>query len=296
MKIKKTRVLLGNMREYIRKLRVLLGIMSFVVLSAFSILFFTKTVNAKDVKVEKKEKSELKNKKDDKEATSDLKDRKKALKKLIEKHKKVIYLTFDDGPSERTNEVLDVLKKYNVKATFFVIGKTDKKSAEIYKRIVDEGHSIGLHSYTHKFSYIYKNLENFKKDFDKIDKLIFKTTGVKSKLFRFPGGSNNRVHKVKMNTLIKFLKDKGIEYYDWNAMTGDAVRVRPSLNQMFKKVTTEIQYRGSEKIVLTHDSKPHRNVAKLTEQVIKWANKKNYCFLPIDDTTTPIHAKISKNF
>ena len=91
---------------------------------------------------------------------------------------KTVYLTYDDGPSKNTPRILDVLKKYGVKATFFVIGKEDEESLALYKRIVDEGHTIAVHTYSHKYHDIYQSVDAYLEDFEKVENLIYNTTGI----------------------------------------------------------------------------------------------------------------------
>ena len=117
--------------------------------------------------------------------------------------KKRVYLTFDDGPSDNTEEILDILKKYDVKATFFVVGNTSEHGQELLKRIVEEGHSIGIHSYSHKYSAIYDSEESFFEDFNKISDYIYDVTGVRTQICRLPGGSSNTVSKISMAELVR---------------------------------------------------------------------------------------------
>ena len=115
---------------------------------------------------------------------------------------KTIFLTFDDGPSERTSEILEILREKNVKATFFVTGNASQKGQALMKQIVDEGHTIGIHTYTHEFRQIYASVSAFLDDFNKIYNLIYEATGVKPKIFRFPGGSKNSFNKNNYKELI----------------------------------------------------------------------------------------------
>lgn len=109
-----------------------------------------------------------------------------------------VYLTFDDGPSSNTDQILDILKEYDVKATFFVVGKTDERSVKAYQRIVDEGHTLAMHSYSHKYDEIYESKEAFAKDLNSLQEYLYETTGVWPRIYRFPGGSSNTVSKVDM--------------------------------------------------------------------------------------------------
>lgn len=211
--------------------------------------------------------------------------------KTVRNTEKKVYLTFDDGPSKNGDKILDILKKYDIKATFFVIGKTDKKSLERYRRIVDEGHTIALHSYTHRFDIIYSSLEKFKKDYYAISDLIYKATGVRSKFYRFPGGSSNSLSKIDMNKPIKFLKEEGITYFDWNVMSGDAVKIPLSANKIYRNVVDGVA-RFDESIVLLHDLPGKETTVEALPKIIKKLKKEGYLFLAIDESTKPVHHKV----
>lgn len=205
--------------------------------------------------------------------------------------KKKVYLTFDDGPSQYSNELLDVLKKYNVKATFFVIGKTDKESLKIYKRIVEEGHTLAMHSYTHKYDVIYKSLDNFKKDIEKLSNLLYEATGVRPKYYRFPGGSSNQVSKVSVKKCISYLKEKGIAYFDWNAVNGDATGKKYTAKQMVANVMEGVS-KNNNSMVLMHDTASKDTTVKSLPSLIKKLKKEGYVLLPITDYTKPVqHVK-----
>ena len=121
-----------------------------------------------------------------------------------------VYLTFDDGPSDNTAAILDTLAKYNVKATFFVVGKTDDQSKEMYQRIVNEGHTLGMHSYSHKYSVVYDSLDAFETDFNQLQSYLYDITGQECRLYRFPGGSSNQVSNTDMSEFIRFLNEEGV--------------------------------------------------------------------------------------
>jgi len=122
-----------------------------------------------------------------------------------EQAQKIAYLTFDDGPSEQTIIVLDILKEENIHATFFLIGEeiTSEREA-IVKRMVEEGHTIGLHTYCHDYDVIYRSVDDFLADYEKLYKRLYEVTGLKPSIFRFPGGSTNRYGK----TMIKAVKNE----------------------------------------------------------------------------------------
>ena len=129
---------------------------------------------------------------------------------------KTIYLTFDDGPSVHTKELLDVLKKYGVKATFFVV---DTECVDLVSRIVEEGHSVGIHTISHDYREIYASEEAFFADLLGMQQIIYEKTGVMTYLMRFPGGSSNTVSKFNegiMTRLTQAVEDAGFYYFDWN--------------------------------------------------------------------------------
>ena len=164
-----------------------------------------------------------------------------------------IYLTFDDGPSDNTEKILDVLDEYGVKATFFVSGKEGETAEERYKMIVDRGHTLAMHSYTHKYSSLYASLKAFKAEIVKESNYLEEVTGYKPWLFRFPGGSSNQVSNVSMSRLIKYLNDQGITYFDWNVDSGDATSNSYTTDDMIDNVMKDIgKYHTA--VVLFHDT------------------------------------------
>lgn len=137
---------------------------------------------------------------------------------------KTMYLTFDDGPSaENTGAVLDVLKERGIRATFFVVGENVEKHPEIARRIVAEGHTIGIHCYRHDYKEIYASADSYLADFEKAYEIVYETTGVKVKLFRFPGGSVNSHNQRVYKEIIQRMTERGFVYFDWNASLEDAV-------------------------------------------------------------------------
>lgn len=139
-------------------------------------------------------------------------------------HPRTMYLTFDDGPSpENTNTILDTLKQKDIKATFFLIGENVEKYPEVAKRIVEEGHTIGIHCYSHDYNIIYADAESYINDFEKAQDIVYQTTGVEAKIFRFPGGSINAYNEKVYEEIIEEMGERGYTYYDWNASLEDAV-------------------------------------------------------------------------
>ncbi len=200
---------------------------------------------------------------------------------------KEIYLTFDDGPSSNTSEILDLLAEYQVKATFFVIGKTDEQSKELYRRIVEEGHSIGMHSYSHDYKQIYKSQKAFETDFKQIKKLIYDTTGVMTDLYRFPGGSGNTVSGADMSIFIRFLGKEKVNYYDWNVASGDATGVDYSPEQLSENVLEGIADH-TRSIVLLHDTDRKGNTVTSLKTLLSTLTQCDAKLLKLDNTVKPI--------
>lgn len=198
-----------------------------------------------------------------------------------------IYLTFDDGPSSTvTPGILDLLKKYNIKATFFVIGTTGND--DLIKREYEEGHTIGLHSYTHKYS-IYKSEQTYFDDLNKISDKVEKITGVKSKIIRFPGGSSNTVSRDYSIGIMSRLTDKveslGYSYFDWNVGSSDTATGNAT------KVCNNVKKRLSEgtNVVLMHDYSGKESNIKALECIIKYGLDEGYDFSKITSSTKNIH-------
>ena len=206
---------------------------------------------------------------------------------VVDAESRKVYLTFDDGPSDNTDEILDILKEYDVKATFFVVGKTDEHSRQMYRRIVEEGHTIALHSYSHKYSEIYSSVEKYNKDLEKLSKLIFEETGVTTHYLRFPGGSSNQVSDVDMEEFIKLVTDEGYTYYDWNVVSGDATSKSYSAKDLIDNVVSGVEH-FQESIVLMHDASNKDSTVEALPKIIKKLKAEGYVMLPIDDNTKTI--------
>ena len=206
----------------------------------------------------------------------------------------VIWLTFDDGPSANlTPKVLDILKKENVKATFFVINYSESNE-HLIKRIVAEGHTIGIHGYSHEYSKIYKSKETFMNNIYTLQDKIYKSTGVKSMYIRFPGGSSNTVSrkycKGIMTELTKEVLSKGFKYFDWNISSGDAGGAK-NAKAVYKNVTKNLSKKRGN-LVLCHDI--HQKTLEALPDIIKYAKKEGYTFARIDDDT-PMYAQHVNN-
>ena len=205
-----------------------------------------------------------------------------------------VYLTFDDGPSIYTDDILDILELYGVKATFFVVESDDEEYAPLYNRIVEEGHSIGMHSYSHKYTEIYESLDSFKADVEKIRGFIKDKTGVECSLYRFPGGSSNSIGKEHIQEYIAYLDEEGIAYYDWNVSSGDATGVPLSVDDIVKNSTLELEKYNSAYILL-HDSSTKKNTVEALPKIIETIQAmENTEIVPITESSVPVQQIIKE--
>lgn len=209
-----------------------------------------------------------------------------------EENRKKIYLTFDDGPSSNTDEILDILKAYDVKATFFVVGKTDEASRKAYRRIVEEGHTLGMHSYSHSYADIYASEEDFQTDMKKLQEYLYELTGVWPRFYRFPGGSSNTVSNIDMQKLADWLTDQGVTYFDWNVASGDAVSRELPAETLLANCLAGIRNQQSC-VVLMHDAaNKDTTVEALPEIISEIRLQEDAVFLPITDDTVPVQHTI----
>lgn len=207
---------------------------------------------------------------------------------------KTIYLTFDDGPSPRTPEVLKILRDNGVKATFFVTARS-KNSSHYMKDIVAEGHTIALHTYTHDYAKVYASEEAYFADLQQISDLVYSETGVRTNLIRFPGGSSNTVSKKYcpgiMTNLTRQVVDKGYVYFDWNITSGDADKGGSSAQKIInncRKVPN-----SNAVIVLMHDSVEKRSTVEALPEVIAYYKAAGCKFAAITESTPPAHQRVA---
>lgn len=189
---------------------------------------------------------------------------------------KVAYLTFDDGPSTTvTPQILDILNEYDIKATFFVLGKMAEKNPDILKRIQAEGHSIGNHTYSHNYKYIYKNMDNFLGELNKTDEVFKSILGEEfaTSLLRFPGGSFEK-YKQKYKIAAEKLDYR---VYDWNALSGDSEAKNVSVDKQISRLKQTT--RGQKKLlVLMHDTYGKETTAKALPSMIDYLIENGYTF------------------
>ena len=207
-----------------------------------------------------------------------------------ERSKKIIYLTFDDGPGAYTKKLLDILDKYNVKATFFVTNQFSKYISLI-KDEYDRGHSIGVHSYTHKWS-IYKSVDDYINDFDKMNNVIKKYTGSTSSIFRFPGGSSNTISKNYSKGIVTLIANKmtknGYAYFDWNVDSKDASGA--SAEQLYKNILKGIK-KCNNCVILMHDIK--QKTVNEMDNILKELTNAGYTFKTLNVDSPKIRHSIN---
>ncbi len=202
-------------------------------------------------------------------------------------NQKIVYLTFDDGPCSTTPKLLDVLDKYQVKATFFVTAQfmSEDDLVEQIKNISDRGHRVAVHSYSHDYKQIYSSVDAFMADYNKMDQLIQKATGTPSKIFRFPGGSNTGYNEAIRTDLIRRVKDEGLIYYDWNAYDGDCDGYKG--DDLIKRAVKESTY-TKRSILLMHNIPGKDTVIESLPEIIRQLKEAGYSFELIDENTDPI--------
>lgn len=201
----------------------------------------------------------------------------------------IIYLTFDDGPGRYTGELLDILKKYDVKATFFVTGQFGY--GEYITRAYNEGHAIALHTYSHVYKEVYASVEAYFADLNKMRNKVYDLTGYYSNLVRFPGGGSNTISKFNpgiMSTLAVELENRGYKYFDWNVDSKDTTGISSDkiANNIIKSLGS-----GKYYVVLQHDIK--KNSVGAVEEVIKYGLSHGYTFMPLDETSPIVHHRIN---
>lgn len=203
---------------------------------------------------------------------------------------KVIYLSFDDGPGIYTEELLNILDKYNVKATFFVTAQFTK-FLPLLTREAESGHTVALHTKTHNWN-LYRSFENYYKDFTDMNKIIEEYTGKKTKLFRFPGGGSNTISKGKSTGVINYIASKmqsgGYTYFDWNVDSGDAAGANSK--KIYENVINGVSSRNYS-VVLMHDIK--RPTIDTIESIIVWGLNNGYTFKTLSSDSPTVHHHVN---
>lgn len=198
----------------------------------------------------------------------------------LDPNKKVVYLTFDDGPTRKiTPKVLEVLDKYNVKATFFVLGQMAEKNPDLLKEERAKGHAIANHSYSHDYKLLYSNATNFLKDFEKSTAVINSILGdYNGKVIRFPGGS----YGSKRAPYKKVAKDAGYTFVDWNALNGDAEHQNVPASQLLARVQSSTKGKNHA-VILMHDAATKSTTVEALPKVIEYLKSQGYEFGTLDE-------------
>lgn len=205
--------------------------------------------------------------------------------------KKKVYLTFDDGPTPKvTPDILDVLKKHNVKATFFVVGKEIEGRENVLKQIYNEKHAIGLHTYSHSFKNIYRNDDSFIKEMLDVQKKVKDIVGVESHIIRFPGGSYKRLN----NNLLEKLHKLNFRIYDWNVCTDDGIKPQLSPATFISKAK-KFYPNADRLIVLMHCNCNNQNTVKALPGIIEYYKSLGFEFDTINENTKEYYYKIKKH-
>lgn len=206
---------------------------------------------------------------------------------------KTAYLTFDDGPSQNTPQVLDILKRYQVKATFFVNANTSELGQEMYQRILAEGHALGNHGYSHDYAKVYQSTESYLANIKQLDDLLYQVTGQRPRLTRFLGGSKSGMAKTYggpelIDQLIPMLTAQGFQYFDWNVSSLDATSTTPDKQIIVNGVIDGV--RGKDKvIVLMHDGAAKSTTVEALPAIIEHLRSQGYTFQTLSDSSFAYH-------
>jgi peptidoglycan/xylan/chitin deacetylase (PgdA/CDA1 family) len=201
---------------------------------------------------------------------------------------KTVYLTFDDGPSKLTGEVLDILKESNINATFFVLGQQVHRYPELLTRIKEEGHAIGNHTYNHNYEELYKGFSPFWSQIKRTEEEISLIAGVRPSLIRAPGGTAGHFD----DTYFNLLKQGGYQVVDWNVDSGDSKRIGVLAEDIIKGATTGNH--SDQTIVLMHDSSGHEETVKALPQIIDYYQDKGYKFDTLTSELDPVQFKVTQ--
>lgn len=210
---------------------------------------------------------------------------------------KYAYLTFDDGPSQNTPFILDFLKENNIKATFFPVAQNNyQNSEEIYKRIVEEGHTLGIHSYSHDYAQIYINEQTLLDDLNKEADYLKSITGMRPTIARLPGGSTNTISNRYggsgiMEKIRKTVLDAGYSYFDWNVDSGDALKFRQDKSVIVNNVISTGGLDLNTAVILMHDANPKTTTVEALPEIVEGLRKKGYVFKAITSDTEPVRYK-----
>ncbi|MDO7908236.1 polysaccharide deacetylase family protein [Paenibacillus sp. JX-17] len=201
---------------------------------------------------------------------------------------KIVYLTFDDGPGKYTGEVLDILHTYQVKATFFMVGQEAKRYPELVRRVYEEGHAIGNHSYNHRYSEMYDSFVHFWKQIKQTEEILTSITGSRPSLVRAPGGTYGHFD----HTYFNLLKQGGYQVFDWNVDSGDSARRNVPAAEIKSHATLSSAVRG-DVILLMHDGGAHRETVKALPAIIEHYRSAGYQFGILSEEQEPVQFRVA---
>lgn len=201
--------------------------------------------------------------------------------------KNVCYLTFDDGPSPVTQQVLDILAENSIKATFFVTGNASELNEDVLRAAAEAGHTIGVHTWSHEYETMYSSVEAYLEDFDKMYRKIEEVTGTPPEIFRFAGGSVNVYNRNLYTEIAAEMLRRGFTFYDWNAAASDAVSGGLTRQQV---VTNVLQSAAGQDrlIVLLHDRPDNATTAAALPAIIEGLRAEGFRFAPLTSAVEPI--------
>lgn len=266
--------------------KIIIAVFSFVVLIACYKIeqkvyrsrtyYYYKMQNSKDEKVDTLTWQEL----------SEEENLQLQVEKENEKVRKIAYLTFDDGPSDVTETILKILKENQIKATFFLVGnEITPEREEVLMTMVEQGHTIGIHTYSHKREEIYSSADAFVQDMEKAYLRIYEVTDLKVKIYRFPWGSVNCYLNGICEDIIHQMQERGFTYYDWNVSGEDALG-KPTEHSILYNVEKDA-FRFSEPVVLLHDGKMNAMTAKILPKLIQDLKEEGYEFDVVTNRSRP---------
>lgn len=197
-----------------------------------------------------------------------------------------VYLTFDDGPSGHTEDILNILKEEQIQATFFVLGESVLRHIDTVQRIVSEGHAIGNHTYDHRYESLYSSFDGFWQQVQQTDRILQETVGVQTRLLRAPGGTYTNFDPL----YFYYLDQAGYEIYDWTIDSGDSRRRGVPAGEIIENVKNGRL--SNEIILLLHDNAGHEETVKALPEIIRYFQSKGYVFKPLSENVRPVHQSI----
>jgi peptidoglycan/xylan/chitin deacetylase (PgdA/CDA1 family) len=206
------------------------------------------------------------------------------------KIKNNVYLTFSGGPSAQTIKILDVLKKNKVKASFFVSATNYAKRGEVMRRIIKDGHTLGIESYARNSALVYTSLSSCVSDYESIYKLASDETSATIRFYRFLGGSDtSKASREVISSMAVWLETRSMSYYDWNVTGGESASKPPKASKIAETVRKRVNLSAGEKIVLLHDAEAYKTTPSAVGLLIKSLKKEGHSFKKITKATVPIH-------